>query len=197
MCNEVIRGLDSAYNRLKLSIDDYYYYSEGGRLKRAKQKLLCAECKVKEKFSIRLTTQSHMELNAYCSNDGYYFEFRVGWLTKPFLSSVVNYSLNGRFNTYEDLILTLNEHRNVCSHSIIAKFGDLSVGTYTLGRNNYLTGLVDNKIVFMFKILVLDCSRISDIKLDGCNLAVEIERIGAKYKYLIDINDYKEVIKGE
>ena len=69
MCNEVIRGLDSAYNRLKLSIDDYY--SEGGRLKRAKQKLLGAECKVKEKFSTRLTTQRHMELNAYCSNEGY------------------------------------------------------------------------------------------------------------------------------
>lgn len=71
MCNEVIRGLDSAYNRLKLSIDDYYYYSEGGRLKRAKQKLLCAECKVKEKFSTRLITQRHMELSAYCSNEGY------------------------------------------------------------------------------------------------------------------------------
>lgn len=171
----LIRGLKDVYSDLNSFIEDFY--SPENTYKRAKEKLLTGEYSDSSSRYFKFSTQYKLELYCCCSEDKKACKYA---LLVPVLESGLNniftgcyivvdedgnyitwgYFNGGFYDKYENLIGALNKIKSRCNSStLVYSINNLSV--YFV--KEYLIGIVNNEIVFMFIInnissLDVDCS---------------------------------------
>lgn len=173
-----IRGLDEAYDKISCEINDFY--SEESRKERAKKKLLNGSYSyIRHKvFRQDISTQKSMQLCCECDAGT---KDTVWHITIPTTHSDVNttdkaylqYSsfTPSQFSSFDELRCMISDIVQLCKDSkSLLDVGDLSV--YNTGK--FVIGIVGEKIVFGFKILIVNVRHLS-CRLEGDYLVFNFE----------------------
>lgn len=186
-----MRGLEKAYNTIMKEVDKFYSKEE--MVKRAKKKLVGNQSNDFEVMRCDVDTQDYVTL--ICNCDANRKSYRFG-LSVPVMedfgflsSSLLDNTNEVSFNTLKE---ELNKHRSLCKSNIVSEFGNLKIGYYNYKPiTNFLVGLVDDEIVFIFEICT-DYIDI-DIMLEDELLLVTIPFFGNTKVVAIKVEDYSVV----
>ena len=170
-----MRYLDKAYDDLVEKVNKFF--SKDELLKKAKNKLLKGESVNNyDVLMSQLSTQNGSALLCRCKvncRDCSFclavpsIEYMYGsfidekYLLFKYYSDYSSLDTNKVFNL---LNKELEEHRKLCMNNIVAEFGSLKIGYYNRNYNeskNYLVGVVNNEIVFMFVVVKVESTDIS------------------------------------
>lgn len=192
----IIRGLDEAYDKISCDINNFY--SEESRKERAKKKLLNGSYIRHKVFRQGISTQKSMQLCCECNADT---KDTVWHITIPTTHSDVNtidkaylqYSsfTPSQFSSFDELRCMISDIVQLCKDSkSLLDVGDLSV--YNTGK--FVIGIVGEKIVFVFKILIVNAKHLS-CRLEGDYLVFDFETGSRKYSiskhsFSVSVLDY-------
>lgn len=170
-----MRGLEKAYNTIMKDVERYY--SEEEKVKRAKEKLTKGVLNSK-RIRYGLKTQKNVELRCECSPDNVYCKFN---LTVPIIrfTSMDYVSLSNKDVSFEKLCELISRHKELCKNNIIETFGNLRVGFYQdIELGVYVTGLVEDKIVFIFRVIPQLCTYADSgsLKCEGLEVYIDLDK---------------------
>lgn len=163
-----MRYLDKAYDDLVEKVNKFF--SKDELLKRARNKLLTGDSGSNYGVLMsKIPTQDGSALLCKCIVNSMSCSFGLAvpsieymygsfidekYLLFEYYSDYSSLDTNKVFNL---LNKKLEEHRKLCMSNIVAEFGSLKIGYYNRNYNeskNYLVGVVNNEIVFMFVVKV-------------------------------------------
>lgn len=167
-----MRGLEKAYNTIMKDVERYY--SEEEKFKRAKEKLTKGVVLKSEGIRYGLKTQKNVELECECSPDKVYCKFN---LTIPMIRfTSMGYVPLSKDVSFEKLCELISRHKELCKNNIIETFGNLKVGFYQIMESGvYVTGLVGDNIVFIFRVIPQLCTYADSGSLKCESLGVYID----------------------
>lgn len=175
-----MRGLIEAYYDALKGIDKYY--SKESMVARVKKKLLYGNVDDTEEFKVQIDTQKGTYLHYACS----FYESRCGFdLKVPYVYNdaygnikiaLDSHNLVGRFLEISGLQYILDKHRVFCKKNWVQQYGDLLIGFYLYANNKFLTGLVGDKVVFMFAVGVGNNFRLNYVELLNDSIKVVLNK---------------------
>lgn len=144
-----MRDLEKAYNSIMKDVERYY--SEEEKVKRAKEKITKGVGLKSKRIRYGLKTQKNVELRCECSPDKVSCKFN---LTVPIIRfTSVDYVSLSKDVSFEKLRELISKHKELCKDNIIETSGNLNIGFYQVSDLGvYVTGLVKDKIVFIFRV---------------------------------------------
>lgn len=161
-----MRDIKKAYNTLIEEVNKFFSKEE--MLKKAKNKLLNGDRVSNYEVLIsKIPTQDGSSLLCKCivNSRSCSFAFAIPFIEYsyndiideryPLFEYSSNYSSLDTDKVYNLLKQELNKHRKLYKSNIVAEFGCLKIGYYNCNCNearNYLLGVVNDEIVFMFII---------------------------------------------
>lgn len=187
MVEEEIRGINEEYDMSQKALAQH-------KLKLAKEKMLTGNISSHGFiFMCDLKTQKGMKLRLNFSNIGinYYIESKIiSWSrrynTIVYTDASVIYGID-----FEDFNNTLKEHKQCCCKNVKARFNKLKIGYYCYESWYFLTGVVDNSIVFLYRLfdlsdfsmnMYIDENNYINVLLDSC------------FGFRIDVSDYSIIV---
>lgn len=188
----VIRGLDKVYNTMLSS-----YNKDSSDVEIAKRKLLTGSTSNVLFYKKRLETQKSMTLQSrfFMKSNEVNISLEI-----PAISiidddySVLGYFLFYNETNFKEMCLKLLGYLEKCleSKNIVGRFGDLIISfcPFNENLNNYLVGIVNNEIVFMYFISSSRVINVSKISFDNNTLDVILSKGFKKINLSIDISDY-------
>ena len=170
-----MRGLEKAYNTIMKDVERYY--SEEEKLKRAKEKLTKGVVLKSEGIRYGLKTQKNVKLECECSPDKVYCKFN---LTVPIIRfTSMGYVPLSKDVSFEKLCELISRHKELCKNNIIETFVNLKVGFYQIMESGvYITGLVGDNIVFIFRVIPQLCTYADSgsLKREGLGVYIDLDK---------------------
>ena len=188
-----MHGLQDAYN--KSLVDLSKYFSKEERHNRVKKTLLTGKQEGEKHFYYELSTQKDLSLDCCCSPSGI---ITYSLCVPQLYYSCVDYSYLTSGKDFIELCDIIRQHKINCTKNYIQNYGDLCIGFYsdimlgsagTSEMSRYLTGVVNNEIVFIFN--TQKHSIINNMFLEGDY----IEIILNTREYRIRLSDYAVEIR--
>lgn len=155
MVEEVIRGINDAYSASQKALSQY-------KEKLAKEKILTGNVSSNfHSFNYDLKTQKGFKFCMRFSKSytDYYIMSNVISRYSTYIFCRSSYIVCG--DDFEDLYNKLKEHRQCCLNNVIARIGKLKIGFYKYDSEYFLSGVVDNSIVFLYELKDLLSDNIS------------------------------------
>lgn len=183
-----MRGLCDSYNIVMKDINKFCSKEEV--IKRAKKKLLGVKYDDMEYFECNVSTQKGVVLVGvgFTDSNNYKFYMQIPRINLNSWDTTIGVgTYTTKLMTYDNLCSVFNSHKSYCcSSNELKRLGDLGIHFYFHNFDYYLTGIVNNEIVFMFKLISNYDISISSIKL--CNDYIEI--LINSYVFILNLYDY-------